>query len=176
MPAGVAIRRLEPADAAAFRDVRLAGLTDAPAAFGSSVEEEADKPLAFFEARIAMPPPGAIFGAFVDGRLAGIARFSVAAGVKKQHIGEMTSVSVPTAFRGRGLATRLVDHVIAHASRHVVVLRATVVATNGPARAIYLKAGFQPFGVEPRALFVDGRYYDEELLNLDVDRAAPVLS
>ena len=44
-PSNIHIRRLTPADAAAFRTLRLEALTTAPEAFGSSPEEEAARPM-----------------------------------------------------------------------------------------------------------------------------------
>jgi RimJ/RimL family protein N-acetyltransferase len=37
-----------------------------------------------------------------------------------------------------------------------------VTAGNDAARALYVAAGFVPFGVEPRFIRVDDRYYDIE--------------
>ena len=42
----------------------------------------------------------------------------------------------------------------------------TVTHRNAEARALYLKAGFVPFGVEKNALKVDGTYYDKEYMAL----------
>ena len=40
----------------------------------------------------------------------------------------------------------------------------TVVAGNGPAERLYRRTGFEAYGVDPRALYVDGRFLDELLM------------
>ena len=40
--------------------------------------------------------------------------------------------------------------------------------TNRGARALYASCGFAGAAVKPRSLKVDGRYYDEELMVLDL--------
>src|SRR5260221_24886 len=44
------IRRLEPSDAALYREIRLEGLRISPEAFGSTFEKEDAQPLSWFEA------------------------------------------------------------------------------------------------------------------------------
>ncbi|WP_293854620.1 GNAT family N-acetyltransferase [uncultured Alsobacter sp.] len=163
------VRRLEPADVTAYRTVRLAGLADSPFAFGSSWDEESVQPDAFFLARIEEPVPAAVFGAFVGGTMAGTARFTVESGIRRRHVGWMTGVAVLPAYRRQGLASALVSHVVRHARPHCKVLRAAVAVANPGAHAIYVRAGFVPYGMEPRALFSDGTYYDEVLLTRDMD-------
>jgi RimJ/RimL family protein N-acetyltransferase len=48
-----------------------------------------------------------------------------------------------------------------------VILDAKVVATNEPAKRIYYELGFKSYGVEPKSLFVQGQYLDQELLYID---------
>ena len=163
------IRRLEMPDLAAYKAVRLAGLADAPAAFGSTWDEEAHQPDGFFLARIQAPPPAAVFGAFIGGELAGTARFTVESGIRRRHVGWMTGVTVLPEHRRQGIATALVRHVVDHARGACAVLRAAVAVSNPGAHAIYVLAGFVPYGTEPRALFAEGVYHDEILLSLDVD-------
>lgn len=50
------IRLLTPNDAEAFHALRLEGLLEAPAAFGSSFEEERDLPLATIAGRLRQRP------------------------------------------------------------------------------------------------------------------------
>jgi ribosomal protein S18 acetylase RimI-like enzyme len=169
MAESVAVRRLEPDDAEAYRAVRLAALADRPASFGSNVEEEGARPLDEFRNRIAGPAPAGVFGGFVGGELVGIARFTLEPGIKKHHIGWMTGVAVLPNFRGRGVARALVGHVVAHARGCVLVLRASVETTNAEARRLYARAGFRSIGIEPRSMRIDDRFYGEDHLVLDLD-------
>lgn len=158
---------------AAYKAVRLAGLRDAPFAFGSTWEEESVQPDGFFLARIEQPLPSAVFGAFADDAMVGTARFTVETGLRRHHVGWMTGIAVLPSFRRKGIATALVRHVVEHARGACTVLRTAVAVANPAAHAIYVRAGFVPYGTEPRALFADGAYFDEVLLTLDVDALPP---
>ena len=107
-----------------------------------------------------------MFGAFVDGRLAGSAGFVQPERTKKRHKGVLWGVYVQAAVRGQGLGRALVEHVIAHAKERVEQLHATVSTTNLAARQLYRELGFQIYGLEPRGLKVGDRYFDQELLVL----------
>jgi RimJ/RimL family protein N-acetyltransferase len=43
-----------------------------------------------------------------------------------------------------------------------------VTTVNTHARALYASLGFRGVAIKPRVLKVDGRYYDEELMVLDL--------
>jgi RimJ/RimL family protein N-acetyltransferase len=45
-------------------------------------------------------------------------------------------------------------------------VRLSVSVTQQEARALYAAAGFQTWGIEPRALYVDGQFVDEEHMYL----------
>ncbi|HEU6441879.1 MAG TPA: GNAT family N-acetyltransferase [Microvirga sp.] len=167
MTADILIRSLKPSDAQAYRNLRLEALAGAPEAFGSSYEEEAPLPLEAIRERIAASGPSAIFGAFAGDRLVGMAGFAVYDRAKAAHKGVMWGVYVQSEQRGQGLGKRLVQRVIDHASRHVIVLEAAVGMTNGSARRTYHALGFKPYGIERKALRVGGVFYDEELLFID---------
>ncbi|MEZ0170201.1 N-acetyltransferase family protein [Microvirga sp. TS319] len=167
MTADIPIRTLEPSDARAYRDLRLEALAASPEAFGSSYEEEAPLPLETVRARIPAPGPNAIFGAFAEGRLVGMAGFAVYERAKASHKGVMWGVYVQEDRRGHGLGRRLVQQVIDHASRHVIMLEAAVGLMNDSARRTYHALGFRPYGIERKALRVGGVFYDEELLFID---------
>jgi hypothetical protein len=62
---------------------------------------------------------------------------------------------------------------IGHAAGCVVLLHATVTARNTAAQALYRQSGFVRFGTEPKALLVDGKFYDDDLLILDLSRRTP---
>jgi RimJ/RimL family protein N-acetyltransferase len=163
-----AIRALGPQDAEAYRALRLAALAISPEAFGSSYEEEAALPLESFQARVENTGRSAVFGAFAGDLLIGMAGFRAIEALKQRHKGTLWGVFTEPHWRGRGLGERLVGRVIEHAAQHVQVLQAAVVTTNHGARRMYHRLGFVPYGIERNALRIDGIFYDDALLALDL--------
>jgi ribosomal protein S18 acetylase RimI-like enzyme len=167
MTSDILIRKLEPSDAEGFRSLRLEALTVAPEAFGASYEEDASIPLETIRARLSAGP-NAVFGAFADQALVGMAGFAVYDRVKARHKGVLWGVYVKAEWRGHHVGKRLVQRVIDHASRHVMMLEATVGLTNDGARLTYHGLGFKPYGIQRKALRVGDTFYDEGLLYLDL--------
>jgi RimJ/RimL family protein N-acetyltransferase len=166
----IMIRVLGEPDAEAYRDLRLTALATSPEAFGSSYEEEARLSLDGFRARVTATGPDLIFGGFADHRLVGVAGFVANDRVKKRHKGTLWGVFMMPEWRGRGLGAQLVSNVVTHAADHVLILQATVVTSNQTARRIYARLGFTAYGIEPRALCIDGVFHDDELLALDLSQ------
>ena len=158
------VRRLMPGEGAAYRKLRFAALETAPLAFSSSPEDEAHLSDADFEARISLAEPDAVFGVFGSGALVGVATFIAEKRRKTRHKGAMYGVYVDPDWRGTGAAQALVRQVVDHATTRGLALHAHVIADNAPALRLYLGLGFVSYGVEPRALLVDGVFYDEQLL------------
>ena len=157
-----AIRSLEPDDAPRLRDIRLEALQAHPDAFGSSFEEEGRLAVADF-AKTIPALPQSIFGAFVAQDLIGTAGFLIQKMTKTRHKGFMWGMYVRPALRGHAIGEALARHLIEHARKHVEVLQTAVVVGNAAAQKLYARVGFLPYGIERRALKVDGRYFDEEL-------------
>lgn len=170
MTSDILIRILEPADAEAFRSLRLEALTVAPEAFGASYEEDVSIPLETMRARLSAGP-NTVFGAFADRALVGMAGFAVHDRVKARHKGVLWGVYVKAEWRGHQVGKGLVQRVIDHASRHVIILEAAVGLTNHGARRTYHGLGFKPYGIQRKALRVGDMFYDEELLYLDLPQA-----
>jgi RimJ/RimL family protein N-acetyltransferase len=158
---GPQIRRLEPADAALYREIRLEALQRNPEAFGSTFERENAQPLSWFEAAISRAD---IFGGFLDGTLAGVAGFAAQEGTKHGHKGLLWAMYVRSAARKSGLGKILVAAVLDHARDRVEMVQLAVVSENEAARRLYEAMGFVAYGYEKRALKHDGRYYDEILM------------
>src|SRR5262245_41029486 len=83
---------------------------------------------------------------------------------------------IPTAGRsaifGAFAGAELVRHVMAHAAKHVLLLQATVVTSNHPARRMYRRLGFVAYGTEHKALCIDGVFHDDALLMLELSEPA----
>jgi len=160
-----------PADAAAYRSVRLRGLAEHPHAFTSSAEDEAKRPLSATEARIAADSADVVFGAFVGGELAGVVGFAREPRPKNRHKATVFGMYVASEFQRRGIGRALVRHLLAIAHREpgLEQLELTVTQTNDAARGLFESVGFRSFGIEPRAIRVDGRYYDKNHMLLPLE-------
>jgi ribosomal protein S18 acetylase RimI-like enzyme len=163
----IAIRALTHNDAGAFRAIRLEGLRNFPGAFGASYQDTLALTEADFAERIASASPGAMFGAFADDTLIGVAGLAINTAQKTRHKGFMWGVYVRPAFQGQGIGKRLVEAVIDRARQSVVVLQSGVQLQNHAARLLYESLGFTTYGIETKALCIDGQYYDEAHLALD---------
>lgn len=152
----VVIRRLTAEDVAAFRALRIEAMTAEPETFGTDIAEEREKTI---EASAASLTDNAVFGAYIDGELVGMAGFHRLKPLRERHKGTVWSMYVRAAGRGRGLGDALLLAVIDHARTEVEVLQLVVVQANTAAVTLYERHGFQRWGLEPLALKLgEGRY------------------
>jgi RimJ/RimL family protein N-acetyltransferase len=163
------LRQLTPGDAALYRSIRLEGLRESPEAFGSTFDAEFTKPLAWFFDRLSS---SVVFGAIHDVRILGVAGFAVRQEEKEAHKGLLWGMYVRPDARGAGVARRLVEAVIAHASARVELIQLSVVVGNERARRLYARLGFVEYGIEKNSLKFSGRYYDEILMAKELGSAS----
>ena len=161
----IQIRRLTPADAAVFRDIRLEALRSSPEAFGSTFETESGQTLDFFSGRLRSSE---MLGAFDGAEIVGMAGLLVRTGQKEAHKGLLVSMYVRPQGRRRGVGRRLAEGVIDMARQRIELLHLAVVSGNESARRLYASLGFLQYGIEKKALKQDGRYYDEILMAKDL--------
>lgn len=165
------IRTLTTDDAEIFRELRLRALREEPEAFGSSWEEENQRPLEQTIARLQAAGMTS-FGAFDDaGNLVGMVRLWRHDGVKTEHKADIISMYVAPEARGRDVGRMLLEAAITHARATLGIeqLLLAVNTVNTAARNLYLAMGFKPYGVERKALKLGDRYLDEELMALSLD-------
>jgi ribosomal protein S18 acetylase RimI-like enzyme len=160
------IRRLMPADARLYREIRLEALQQAPQAFGSSFEQECSWSLTQFEETLTKAD---VFGAFRETDLLGIAGYRRQAGAKQAHKGLLWGMYVRSIARGTGVAKHLVEAVLEHAREQVELIQLTVVSENEAAQRLYRSCGFVAYGHEVHSLKQDGRYHDEVLMAVALD-------
>ncbi|MDJ0946905.1 MAG: GNAT family protein [Kiloniellales bacterium] len=155
----IQVRRLTEDDAEGFREIRLEALKSHPESFQSTYESAAELPLDAFAQRLRRY---ALFGGFIGDELYGFVGFFPLRNPKISHKGIMWGMFVKEDARGTGLAEAMVGAVLDHAQGTVEQVLLSVIVENKRARRFYEKMGFEPFGLERRALKIDGRYYDEE--------------
>ncbi len=155
------IRPLGVDEAALYRDIRLEGLRLHPEAFGSAFEQESAQPLEWFAQRLT---GNTIFGGFRGSDILGTAGFMPETGIKRAHKGHLWGMYVRAGARGSGLSRGLVEAVLDHAEGRVELVQLSVVRGNVAAQRLYQSLGFEPYGIEARALKLDGRDYDEILM------------
>jgi len=160
------LRQLAQRDAAYYRALRLRGLREHPEAFTSSVEEEEPKPMAWTEQRLAPNaerPHDFFLGAFVDGRLLGVAGLMGRYRPKERHNATLVGMYVAPELAGRGAGLALVRGLVQRAARFpgLEQIDLTVTAGNDRAQGLYARCGFTVVGILPRAIKVQGAYHDK---------------
>ena len=164
------IRRLTPADASQFQQLRLRGLHDAPIAFGASVTEQLALSADEIAARITPHADRGVFGAFVGEALVGTLGLGREGAAKLAHKGYIWGVYVAPEARGTGVARALMQAAIDFACAVPGLLQLNLVVYVGNAGAIklYESLGFEVFGREPGAIMVDGVLYDDLHMRLEL--------
>lgn len=155
------VRPLTAADVAAYRALRLQGLSDHPQAFGADAGEEAAWPLTAWRSRLQQR---ATFGAFAGDAMVGTAALSVEPGRKQGHRGSLVGMYVAPAARGLGAGRALIAAVLALARGRVETVELSVAIANAPAIALYLACGFRPYAIDADAIRVNGVPVDDVLM------------
>jgi ribosomal protein S18 acetylase RimI-like enzyme len=170
------IRPLGPADARAFRVLRVRALGDHPEAFGRTPKEVDSVEMLAERFRVdADSDVGFVLGAFDGDSLVGITGCHRERLIKHRHKATVWGVYVAPERRGTGLGRQLFVAVVARARPWpgLESLWLDVTTTNAGARALYARCGFRTVAIRPRTLKVGKRYYDEELMVLDLRGRAP---
>ncbi|MGF6088119.1 N-acetyltransferase family protein [Pseudomonas sp. 18173] len=156
------IERLDASHALDYRALMLEAYDLHPQAFTSSVRERAAMPLGWWESRLT-GKLDVVFGAFEEGRLAGIVGLAFEPREKVRHKATLFGMYVTASVRQRGLGFHLVQAVLAEARSHekLRLIKLTVTAGNDAALNLYRRCGFVQFGLEPMAVRVGEDYFDK---------------
>jgi ribosomal protein S18 acetylase RimI-like enzyme len=163
-------RPLEEDDVHAYRALRLHAIADSPTSIWQTHAEQEARPEADLRAALRQTPNQVVYGAFDGGELVAIAGLRREVLQKTRHKAMVWGVFVAPGYRKLGVARELLAHLRQFAQREgVLQIVLSVNAENVKARALYASLGFTVFGREPRALQVDGLFYDEEHMVLPLD-------
>ena len=165
----VTIRRLVPADLAAYKALRDEMLSARPESFTSDPARER-APESYLSRLGLQRPEGGEFtlGAWRVGELVGAVSCERDARTKVRHIGHIIGTMVRADLHGAGLGRALLAECIAQArsAQGIEMLTLTVTAGNGAAIRLYERAGFIRCGSVPRAIRVGNEYHAKDQMVL----------
>ncbi len=169
----ILVREGKPADAVAFRELRLGALQDSPIAFTSDYQKNLNHPLKYWEETLTtQPDESTIFLATNEGDPIGMTGIARSGSSKTRHSAWIWGVYVKPEWRGLHIAEELIQSCFEWArARKIALAKLGVAAVNQPAIRCYERCGFKIYGTEPRAIFYEGKYYDEHLMYRSLDDA-----
>ncbi|GAM14142.1 GNAT family N-acetyltransferase [Mesobacillus selenatarsenatis] len=161
------IRRLNGGDAEGYRVLRHEALLKNPEAFSSSYEDEMYYEASDYGQRLDSKFTYT-FGAFNEGQLVGVVTLVPEGKVKIRHRANIFAMYVTPSQRGHGTGRLLMKMAIQQASELTSIeqIYLTVNASNEPAKKLYSSLGFETYGVDKKAMVIDGTYHDEDLMVL----------
>ena len=163
----IEFRILTAEDTSGWRRIRLEALEADPQAFGATVE--AHQKLTDEDIRTRLEPEMSsrfVLGAFAGDEIVGTAGFVREVGLKERHKGRVWGVYLRASHRGKGVARQMMELLLENVRKidGLEQITISVAVTQTPAMSLYRALGFVPYGREPRALKVNGRFIDEEHL------------
>lgn len=170
----IEIRKLAPEDAHGFFQLRMSGLRLAPTAFGGSYEEEIVEGIGRIEGMINQQnDQNAIFGAFLNDEIVGCIGIFQEAGKKSSHKAMIWGMFVKPEKQKQGIGKKLVLKALeqAHKMNTISSVNLSVESNNSSAKSLYESCDFKTWGKEPRAMKVDGKFYDEDHMILFLDES-----
>ena len=176
MHARCEIRRQTERDAEEFYNLRLSALTSSPYAFGESAAEFQNTTVQKSAERLGSGSADSfVMGAFDGPKLVGTIGLYREPPAKRRHKGHIWGVFVAGSHRGSGVGKALLTAILdaAREMPGLTQVRLSVSVTQREARALYTAVGFQTWGIEPRALCVDGEFVDEEHMYLPLAAHSP---
>lgn len=165
------IRQFKQEDASEYWALRLRALKECPESFGASYEEEKDKQLSSIAQRLKesyeSTDSESILGCFdEENRPIGMVALFRERREKLRHKATINAMYVVPEARSKGIGKALLMEAINRGKemKGLEQINLGVVVTNIEAKNLYVRCGFEVYGVEKNALKLRNKYLDEELM------------
>ncbi len=144
-----------------YRDLRLEALRQDTLAFGGSYEEEVTKSDAEWKKEIEN-----VLFAMADEKAIGMIKYMFHARTKIRHIANIYGVYVSQDYRSRGVGKMLMEAALMEIRNNpeIIKINLHVNPVQEAAQKLYESFGFEPVGTLKKDLFIDGRFYDEVIM------------
>jgi RimJ/RimL family protein N-acetyltransferase len=164
----VTIRFASREDSTALLDLRIESLTMQPEAFAadiSKVTADGVGALAKLISDNARSQDDTISLACTDTELIGMAGITRGHWPKTRHYGVLWGVYVKSSWRGFHICEAMINRIFEWAVENIMgVIYLGVTANEKSAIRCYSRCGFTKYGMEPKAIFYNGIYYDQVLM------------
>lgn len=167
----IEIREFHPDEIDLYMQIRLEALETNPHAFGSTAVDFKRQPRTFYQKRLQNNYESAdivMLVALDKNRPIGMMGVVRNSHPKRLHTATVTAVFVSPAYRGQGIASRMLDQIVirSKAMDGLEQLYLSVVSDNHPAIALYKSRGFIRYGHAPRVKKWENRYFDDDFMVL----------
>lgn len=158
------IIRLAPKDWEKYKNIRLEALEKDSLAFGTSYEQASKKTDEEWKETLEKSDRY-LFFAKVNDELVGMVAAYQEDGERLRHTAYVWGVYVREEFRGKGIGKKLMEVLLAELQKNNVEKASLNVNTaQSNAIKLYESLGFQTIGIARKEMKIDGKYYDEYLM------------
>ena len=161
----VELKPLTPTNYEAYFALRLESLKTYPQMYASNAQDWAEASREVVEKHLEASERGEspIIGAWVDQELVGLVGIKPEFRPTVKHKATLWGLYVVRDHRCQGIGSKLLAGAVSTAKGMEAVQQLRAVVNTSSAEAVHLfqRAGFEQFGLEPRAKFVHGVYQDQ---------------
>lgn len=160
---------LQPDEWEKYREIRIAALTQAPTAFGTSVKKIKSFPPKEWQDRLkkaAEEKDMWIYFAQIGDEIIGMTGARRDSGEASHHVAMIFSVFVKESFRGKGYAKKLLTSILDKLANQPDIIKAKlhVVSTQKEAISLYKRCGFKLVGTLKKEFNRAGTLHDEYIM------------